>query len=123
MKYDLDFLMVTQSPPGESYQNQVEQIMPLLSFPLSGLILRHDKFGTHLKNRKIIDEVLFEENMSYAGMCLTDNVWNGLECDANTINSEFIRNDESLDFYVNEVDSINFDWFGKHCVISRHSLQ
>ena len=59
IQYDLDFLFMSQSAPRHSAINEVERIMAHLSFPLSGIILRHDKFGTHLKSGKIVDEKLF----------------------------------------------------------------
>ena len=97
--------------------------MAHLSFPLSGIILRHDKFGTHLKSGKIVDEKLFEKNMAYAGICVADNVWNGIKIEDSEVHAEFIPSGRGAKYLSDNVPKIDFKWFKSHCVVSRHSLQ
>ena len=44
----LDVLVLRSYAPGDSPHNPVERAMATLSFKMSGVILKHDKFGNHL---------------------------------------------------------------------------
>ena len=43
-----DVLVLRSYAPGDSPHNPVERAMATLSFKMSGVILKHDKFGNHL---------------------------------------------------------------------------
>lgn len=47
---NLDALLLTSYAPGDSPHNPVERAMAPLSLKMSGMILKHDKFGDHLDN-------------------------------------------------------------------------
>ena len=51
-------LMVSAHAPGMSAYNYVERRMVLLSKELTGVVLPHNTFGTHLDGKKTIDEEL-----------------------------------------------------------------
>ena len=58
-EHNLDAYFVATNAPGRSAFNHVERRMSNLSKELSGVILPHDHFGTHLDhNNKTIDEEL-----------------------------------------------------------------
>ena len=92
--------------------------MAPLSRQLSGIILPHDTYGSHLDaSGKTIDSDLEEKNFFAAQEALSD-VWSKLvidnypvECKALKKGSEFIAEDVSA------------DWLNKHVKQSRYSLQ
>ena len=54
--------------PGRSAYNRVERRMALLSHQLSGLVLPHDTYGSHLNSaKKCIDDELEKKNFAEAG--------------------------------------------------------
>lgn len=72
---DLDALFVATNAPGRSAFNRVERKMAPLSRKLSGLIIPHDRFGSHLdEQRRTIDEELEKENFAFAGETLAE-IW------------------------------------------------
>lgn len=59
LQNDLDALFIATNAPGRSAFNRVERKMAPLSRELSGLIIPHDNFGSHLDDqRNTIDSVL-----------------------------------------------------------------
>jgi len=58
-KHNLDAIFIATNAPGRSAFNRVERRMAPLSRELSGLILPHDHFGSHLDaNGKTTDAEL-----------------------------------------------------------------
>ena len=56
---------------------------------MSGLVLPHDTFGSHLQNGKTIDEDLEVKNFAAAGEVLSE-VWNRLVIDGYEVKAEYI---------------------------------
>jgi len=80
-KYDLDGLFVSANARGRSAYNRVERRMAPLSRELSGVILPHDHFGSHLDSSgKTVDEELEIKNFEEAGKVLA-SIWNGVQID------------------------------------------
>ncbi|KAH7711538.1 hypothetical protein AAVH_21150 [Aphelenchoides avenae] len=74
-EYDLDYLMVATHAPGQSAYNAVERRMAPLSKDLTGVILPHDTYGTHLDaSGKTANEELERENFAAAGKVLAE-IW------------------------------------------------
>ena len=48
VQHDLDAVFIASNAPGRSAFNRVERKMAPLSRELSGLILPHDRYGSHL---------------------------------------------------------------------------
>lgn len=66
--HDLDSLFIVTNAPGRSCFNRVERRMAPLSHQLSGLVLPHDSFGSHLNDSRItIDKELEVRNFAAAG--------------------------------------------------------
>ena len=62
---DLDALFIVTNAPGRSAFNCVERRMVKLSKELSGVILEHDKFGSHLDAKGVtIDRELELKKLS-----------------------------------------------------------
>ena len=80
--------------PGLSAFNKVERRMYHLSKELTGIVLPHDTFGTHLRNGKTVDTYLEKTNFKAAGEALAD-IWNRLEIDKHKVVAEFIENPPS----------------------------
>lgn len=74
-KYNLDTLLISTHAPGLSANNQVEKKMASLSKALSGILLPHKKFGTHLNSsRKSINTNLKKRNFKVSCKILA-KVW------------------------------------------------
>ena len=67
--------------------------MVKLSKELSGVILEHDKFGSHLDAKGVtVDKDLGLKNFEYTGRALA-KIWSGLVIDGNPVVAEFIEDD------------------------------
>ena len=82
--------MEMTNAPGLSAFNKVERRMYHFSKELTGIVLPHDTFGSHLKNGKTVDEDLERKNFKAAGEVLA-NIWEGLEIDGHKVDTEFIE--------------------------------
>ena len=72
---------------------RVEHRMVKLSKKLSGVTLKHDKFGIHLDGKGVtVDKDLELKNFDYAG-CTLAKIWSGLLIDGYPIVAEFIDDD------------------------------
>ena len=58
-RFNLDCLFVAAEAPGQSAYNYVERRMAPLSRDLSGVILKHDHFGSHLAGSKLSNHALY----------------------------------------------------------------
>lgn len=66
--YNLDYIVICCNAAGRSAFNPVERTMAPLSRKLSGVILPHDTYGTHLTDGGVtIDENLELKNFNHAG--------------------------------------------------------
>ena len=93
-EHNLDAYFVATNAPGRSAFNHVERRMSNLSKELSGVILPHDHFGTHLDhNNKTIDEELELQNFEYAGEILA-KLRSKLVIDDHPVIAEFVRESE-----------------------------
>ena len=73
--YKLDALFIGTNAPGRSAYNRVERRMAPLSNQLSGLILPHDFYGTHLNEAgKTIDKNLELKNFEKAANTLAEEL-------------------------------------------------
>ena len=78
---NLDALFVACHAPGHSAYNTVERRMAPLSHDLSGLLLPHDHFGSHLDGSgKTVDSALEKKNFEKAGQVLAE-VWSSTVID------------------------------------------
>ena len=81
LNHDLDCLFIATNAPGRSAFNRVERKMAPLSKELSGLILPHEHFGSHLDNSgRTIDFDLEKENFEHDGKLLAD-IWSNVVID------------------------------------------
>ena len=68
IKCDLDFYYDTHSAPNMSFINEAERCMATLSYRLSGIVLDHEHYGSHLDaNKEVKDEDLCRRNLYRAG--------------------------------------------------------
>ena len=82
----LDAFFLATNAPGRS-------ALVKLSKELSGVILEHDKFGSHLDaNGVTVDKYLELKNFEYAGRTLAE-IWSGLVIDGSPVVTEFIEDD------------------------------
>lgn len=89
--HDLDALFMVTNAPGHSAYNAVERRMAPLSHDLSGLILPHDHFGTHLnESGKVIDQELAKMNFAAAGRVL-GTVWSNTVIDKYPVVAEYFE--------------------------------
>ena len=70
--------------------------MVKLSKELSGAVLKHDKFGSHLDAKGVtVDKDLELKNFEYARHTLAEN-WSGFVIDGNLVVAEFIEHDAPI---------------------------
>ena len=117
-EHDLDAYFLATNAPWRSAFNRMERRMSNLSKELSGVILPHDHFGTHLDhNNKTIDEELELQNFEYAGEILAE-LWSKMVIDGHPVVAEFIKDPPS------EVSIIKLeDWRANHVRESQYLLQ
>lgn len=93
--------------------------MAPLSRALSGIILPHDKCGSHLNNAgKTIDAELELKNFANAGMALAD-IWSNITIDEFPVVSEYIEKIDKIELKTKENDS----WYANHVRESLYLLQ
>ena len=117
-EHDLDAYFLATNAPGRSAFSRVERRMSNLSKELSGAILPHDHFGTHLDHsNKTIDEELELQNFEYAGEILAE-LWSKMVIDGHPIVAKFIKDPPS------EVSIIKSEeWRANHVRQSQYLLQ
>ncbi|XP_044594835.1 uncharacterized protein LOC123272182 [Cotesia glomerata] len=119
-KNDLDAIFYATNAPGRSAFNRVERRMAPLSRQLSGLVLPHDSFGSHLDSRgRTIDKDLELQNFAAAGKILA-SIWSSTMIDGEEVVSTFIhptKMEEITD------PPIPQDWYDKHVRESQYFLQ
>lgn len=121
-KHQLDALFLATNAPGRSAFNRVERRMAPLSRELSGLILPHDHYGSHLDDRlRTTDSELEKKNFKYAGETLAE-VWNNLTFDGFPVLSEYI---DPTAPELNSESILRWDaeWFSAHVRSSHYFLQ
>ena len=90
---DLDAFFLATNAPDSSAFNPVERRMVKLNKELSGGILKHDKFGSHLDTKDVtVDKDLELKNFEYDRRTLIE-IWSGLVIDENSVVAEFIKDD------------------------------
>ena len=73
--YDLDVLFISTNVPCRSAFNRAERRMVKFTKDLSGVVLPHDHFGTHLNSQgETIDIDLERNNFAHAGKLLAE-IW------------------------------------------------
>lgn len=88
LRCDLDAVFVACNAPGRSAYNRVERRMAPLSRALTGIILPHERFGTHLDSQgRTTDTELEKKNFSYAGTALAE-VWSDTVIDGHVTVAE-----------------------------------
>ena len=82
---NLDAYFFATNAPGRRAFNRVERRMAPLSKELSGLILPHDRYGSHLNDQRLtIDTDLEKNNFAFAGSTL-DEIWSQTVVDSHPI--------------------------------------
>ena len=116
-KYNLDALLISTHAPGLSAYNQVERRMAPLSKALSGILLSHETFWTHLdSSRKTIDTNLEKRNFKAAGKILA-KVWEEIVLGNFPVVADYVENATK-----DPVD-LNEKWISVHGRISQYLLQ
>ena len=116
-KYNLDTLLISTHAPGLSAYNQVQKRMAPLSKILSGILLPHETFETHLdSSRKTIDTNLEKRNFKTAGEILA-KVWEEIVLDNFPVMADYIEN------AAKDPADLNEKWIIVHCRISQCLLQ
>lgn len=122
VKHDLDALFIATNAPGRSAFNRVERRMAPLSRELSGLILSHQHFGSHLDSQgRTINEELEKSNFKFAGDTLAE-IWSGMMIDGHPTVAEYVNP------VVSELDGGKLivrdqKWFHNHVRTSQYMTQ
>jgi hypothetical protein len=104
-KYNLDALFIITQAPGQTTFNIVERRLATLSQDLTGLVLPHDYFGTHLNVSGItIDAELEKTNLKNTGEVLAE-VWSMDMIDRHPVVAEYIQPPESTNDIIRLIDT------------------
>ncbi|XP_060801623.1 uncharacterized protein LOC106141435 [Amyelois transitella] len=121
VKHDLDAIFIFTNAPGRSAFNRVERRMAPLSRELSGLILPHDSYGTHLDEQgRTKDHDLEKMNFQKAGEVLAE-VWNNMVIDGHDVVAEYLKPDDTAESFVPDLPSLQ--WYSEHVRESQYLLQ
>lgn len=119
LKYDLDGLFIFTNAPGRSAFNRVERRMAPLSRELSGIILEHDYFGSHLDSRgRTVDIEKEKSNFSHAGNILA-SIWSNITIDGYEVLAEYVNEEKSNVI----ADFPSAEWYSLHVRESQYLLQ
>ena len=122
-KNNLDGLFIVTNAPGRSAYNRVERRMAPLSRELSGVILPHDHFGSHLDNSgKTIDDDLEIQNFAEAGKVLA-SIWNDVEIDKYPVVAHYISPPASDTVIHSMPAEASQEWRATHVRESQYCLQ
>ncbi|KAJ8686037.1 hypothetical protein QAD02_021830 [Eretmocerus hayati] len=114
-----DGLFVVTNAPGHSKYNRAERRMAPLSHQLAGVVLRHDRFGSHLNSSgKTIDKELELKNFAYAGETLSE-LWNEVILDDHPVRAEYINPSGKI----HTPPTVTEQWFMNHVRESQYLLQ
>lgn len=119
-QYDLDAVFIVTNAPGRSAFNRVERRMAPLSRELTGVVLPHDSFGTHLDSSgRTLDESLEKDNFQKAGEILAE-IWSAVCIDGHEVVAKYIdpNNDTS-----SVPDLPAEEWYTEHVRESQYLLQ
>ena len=93
--------------------------MAPLSRELSGVILPHDSYGSHLNaSGKTVDADLEKRNFAKAAQTLAE-IWSQVVIDGHTIHAEFVDSDDG----VMEAQEPDINWVAQHVRQSQYLLQ
>lgn len=94
-KFNADAVFVATNASGRSAFNRVERRMAPLSRDLAGLVIDHQKLGTHLNHKaETIDEELEKKNFAAAGKLLAE-IWSETVIDGHETIATYVAPEES----------------------------
>ena len=101
----LDLLMEATNAPGLSAFNKAERRMYHLSKQMTGVVLPHDTYGSHLNNGKTFDIELEKKNFKAAGETLGE-IWSELKIDECEVKAEYIEHAPSQETIKYEISPV-----------------
>lgn len=120
--HNLDLMVAVTNAPGRSAYNRAERRMAPLSRLLSGLILPHDHYGSHLDSqRRTTDKELELKNFQYAGETLAE-VWSTLVIANECVTAEYLGPVEAEQI-IDERVNPSSPWYATHVRESQYMLQ
>ena len=89
LSQDLDAFFLATNAPGKSAFNRVERRTVKFSKELSGVVLHHDNFGSHLNAKGETNDKELEKKFR---VCWGDTtkIWSGMITDGHPVLAEFI---------------------------------
>lgn len=119
-KYDLDAIFIVTNAPGRSAFNRVERRMAPLSRELTGVVLPHDSFGTHLDSSgRTVDVSLEKDNFKKAGEILAE-IWSAVCIDGHEVVAKYINSNNDTS---SVPDLPAEEWYTEHVRESQYLLQ
>ena len=119
-EHDLDAIFICTNAPGRSAFNRVERRMAPLSRELSGVVLDHEHFGSHLDNNKrTTNPELEKKNFAHAGEILS-NIWSQMIIDNFNVYAEYIEPGKQESINCKEITR---EWYYSHVRESQYLLQ
>lgn len=120
VQHNLDAIFLATNAPGRSAYNRVERRMAPLSKQLSGVLLEHEFFGSHLDSQmRTVDPELEKKNFGHAGQTLAA-LWSDMRLDDYPVFAEYVEPNQSELTNLTEKDP---EWFANHVRSSQYFLQ
>uniref|UniRef100_UPI00358F8CD5 uncharacterized protein n=1 Tax=Myxine glutinosa TaxID=7769 RepID=UPI00358F8CD5 len=117
--YKLDAFFVAMNAPGRSACNHVERRIALLSHDLTGIVLPHNRFGSHLNEcGETVNEELEKQNFAHAGEVLAE-IWSHTIIDGHPTVAEYVVSSHHEELLIER----DRDWHAKHVRESQYMLQ
>jgi len=115
---DLDALVHVVNASGLSAFNPCERRMAPLSHDISGVLLPHDTYGSHLnEQRETIDEELERKNF-YAASDVLSEIWSNTIINGYKVECKTVKEGNEM-----EPEEIDPKWIAAHVRQARYSLQ
>ena len=119
VKLELAFLFLISLPSGLSPYNPVERRMKYLSSEMTGTILDHEHFGSHLNsNRETVNHELELKNFQHCGEHLS-KLFNEMVYDGFPTNARYVDPKEKPETF----QDMTGDWENTHVRRSKYCLQ
>ena len=121
-KHGSDAIFIATNAPGRSAFNRVERRMAPLSKELSGVILPHEHYGSHLDSQgRTIDKKKELENFGFAGQTLAE-IWSSVNIDNFPTIANYI-DPKSSELKVENLVTKDSKWFSQHVRTSQYFTQ
>jgi len=115
---ELDVLIHAVNASGLSAFNPCERRMAPLSHDISGVVLPHDTFGSHLNSKQETIDIDLEKKNFYAAADVLSEIWSNTVINNFKVHCKTVKEGHAL-----EPEEVDQEWVARHVQQLRYSLQ